>query len=625
MADLLGIGSSALLAYRKALDTAGHNIANANTPGYTRQRVDLSSRLGGPSGSGYVGSGVQVDTVKRITDALLGARLQGDASGFGRAEAFQALAGQVDQWLSSADAGLSRPLQSFLSSVNAVAANPASTAARQTLLADAATLAARFASEQSRLDSLDETINQQLRQNVTEINGYATQLAQLNARIAQAQGAAGGQPPNDLLDQREQLVLAISSRIGVSTVTQGDGTLSVFVGNGQALVNGGAAGTLTVLDDEFASGRPEIGFGSARIGAHVGGGAIGGLLDARRELIDPARNELGRMAAGLTEAVNAQHRLGMTQSGALGGDFFAPLSGDAYAATANAGTAQVSVAFGAPGALESGDFELRYDGAAWHLFDAAGSERALAGDGSAGNPLRAAGIEMTLSGTAAAGDRFRIQPMRSAAAGMRVAIGGPGEIAAANPVRAGAALANTGTGSIGAISAVDGGNADLLDPVTIQFTGPNTYNIDGAGAYAWTAGGAIEHNGWRLQLNGQPAAGDSFQVTAQAAGSSDSANLRQLAGVLGGRLLDGGRTTLGETQSARVARAGTTASQADLALQAQSAIKVQGEAQRESVSGVNLDEEAADLVRFQQAYQAAARIIQVADETFRALLNAAGN
>lgn len=543
MSDLLNTGISALLSYRKALDTAGHNIANVNTPGYTRQRVELASRIGSPSGDGYIGSGVSVTSVRRVNDAFVGARIASDASAFGRADSFSAIATRLDGWLSDATTGLAGPMTNFFDGVNALAANPASTAVRQTLIGDAQSLGARMQSLQGQFDGLQAEVNARLGQNVDEINQAALSIARLNERIALASGAAGGQPPNDLLDQRDQLVQDIAQRIGISTTTADDGTLSVFAGSGQALVQGQQTGRLAVVDDAFASGRLDVTFNGTVITGQIGGGAIGGLLDVQGEVLQPAQAQLGRIAAGLVNAVNAQHAQGSDATGQAGGAFFQPLTGSALPARNNGGNAQIEVRLSNASALTDGDYQLRFDGANWQLSNAAtGVVVPMTGSGSAADPFQAQGMSLVVSNTAQAGDRFLVQPTAHAAGQVRVAITDPARIAAA-------------------------------------------------------AGGS-------------------------AANSSDNTNARALLALSNARVLDGGRSSVIEVSTALVSGVGNQAQQAEVAREAQDSLLTQSRAARDAVSGVNLDEEASDLVRFQQAYQAAAQVIAVADTVFQALLDA---
>ncbi|MGH8445039.1 MAG: flagellar hook-associated protein FlgK [Solimonas sp.] len=620
MSDLLSTGVSALLAYQAALNTTSHNIANANTEGYSRQRVDLASKLGYGSGSGYVGAGVDVQSVRRITDALVNARLQTSNSAYARISAYSDYASRIDTLLSDSGTSLATPLQSFFSAASQLAATPASSSARQALLGSAQTVVDRFSTLQSQLDGMDAQVNQSLISTVAEINDYSSALARLNDQIVNAQSLYGGQPPNDLLDQRDALVQKIAGRIGISTVAQGDGSLNVYTASGQALVLGNKATALGTASDAYNSGRLDITYNGQPITAQISGGSIGGLLDTRRELIDPTRNELGKLAAGFAAAINAQNAAGVDQSGQRGGDLLTMPAGSALPATGNAGNAGLSVAIADAGALSGSDYVLKFDGSAWSATDArSGAAVVLTGSGTAADPLKIGGVAITVGAAAQAGDKFLVQPTADAAGQLKLATGDAGKIAAATAVSASAASGNSAT--VNAIKVGDGGNVALTDAVTITFTDANTYQVNGSGSYAYTAGSAISVNGWSLTLNGTPAAGDSFAVKQTGANSSDNGNAQALA-TLGGKALFG-TDSLNAAQSALTTRAATAAQQASLALDAQAAVQTQAQAARESTSGVNLDEEAADLVRFQQAYQAAAQVIAIANETFQSLLQAA--
>lgn len=626
MSDLLNIGVSALLSYRNALDTAGHNIANANTPGYSRQRVELQTRVPTGSGNGFTGSGVTVSATVRNASELLATRASADQSAYSRLESFSDIAARADRLLSNSSTGLATPLNEFLTAASALSANPASTATRQTVLATLDSLGARFADLQGQLSGMEHEINSRLGQSVSEINQYAGAVAALNDRIALARGAGGGNAPNDLLDQRDQLVQELSARIGVSTVAQDDGSINVFAAGGQALVLGNRAQSLALADDAWHSGRQEIVLAGSGVNvtAQVSGGTLGGLLDARSQLLDPLQNKLGRLAAGVVNSVNTINHQGAALDGSLGGDLLVPLSGTVLPATANGGSAQVSVSLADAGALGGEDYVLSYNGSGWQLASrSTGAPVTLGGSGTPADPYTGAGLSFTVSGTPAAGDRYLVQPTRSAAAGVRLATTDPADIAAASPITTRSATANAGNGTISAGSVLDAANPALQSAVTIRFTSATAYSINGAGSYPYTAGANLDLNGWRVQLSGAPASGDEFTVAATPANSGNNRNALQLAGLSSSGVLDGGRSSLVAANGSLVAQTGGIAQQAALRKDAQEAIRAQTRAERDAVSGVNLDEEAADLVRFQQAYQAAARIVAVADTLFQSLLQAA--
>jgi len=626
MTDILGIGISALLTNRTALDVAGHNIANVNTDGYSRQRVSLSARLAGASANGFSGAGVQVNGVQRLTNTFVFTREINTSASLSRVSTFSTEASRIDTLLSDAQTGLGTPLNGFFDGLATLASNPTSSATRQSVLAASTSLTSRFQDLQSQLDFDSRSVNSQISQTVDEINGYAQSISQINNRIAQAIGSSGGVAPNDLLDQRDQFVRDLSQRISVTTAPQADGSLNVFVGNGQSLVVGTTITKLGIRPNEYDSTRLEVtsgGNGGAIISNQVGGGSIGGLLDARREILDPAREKLGRLAVALSEAVNSQQAQGIDQRGNFGGPLFAPLSGTALPSSANTGSGSVAVGFADPSQLDGREYVLAFDGTNYALNDSVtGASVPFTGTGTAADPFVARGISLTLSGAPNAGDRFLIEPSRNAGGQLRVVITDPAELAAAAPAGANATLTNLGNGRITAGQVVDITDPNLQTPSTIQFTSPTTYSINGAGSFTYTDGNPITINGFQVAISGSPVTGDSFNIVPTGANSGDDRNGKLLSGITQRNLLDGGLNTITGGHGQLVEEVGAQAQQAKLQRDAQSSLQSQVVSERNGLSGVNLDEEAANLVRFQQAYQAAAQIISTASTVFDSLLAA---
>jgi flagellar hook-associated protein 1 FlgK len=627
MADLLSTGVSALLAFQRELNVTGHNIANANTPGYSRQRAELATKRPSLNGNGYVGNGVRVDTVRRLYNSFLAARVRSTGSDKSRLDQFHALAAGLDNLLASSDAGLAPALQKFFGAVGDVANDPASIPARQSLLSRAGALTDRFHYLEGQVDSLEGQVHDRVKTTVGSINSLAKSIAALNRRIVGARGRAGGQPPNDLLDKRGVLVGKLAKQIGVKTVVQDNGSLNVSVGHGQPLVVGANARELTAVKNAYDPARLDVALvgGSVNtvITRQLSGGALGGALDARREVLEPARAALGRAAIGLARSVNAQHRLGMDLNGRLGGDFFTVAGPDVLANAANSGGATVNARIGDVGKLSNHNYLLKYDGGNWTLTNAdTGEAVSMTGSGTAADPFVAAGLQVVVDGDAAPGDRFLIRPTADAADSLSVALDDPNEVAAAAPIRTAAGADNAGDAAISAGKAVDASNPDLLQSVTIQFTSSTTYTINGGPAQTFTSGEPIQHNGWQVAISGTPAAGDTFTVESNAGGVGDNRNALALGKLQNSGVLDNGNTSIGDAYARLVANVGTQTRQAKANLDAQTALATQAKAAEQSVSGVNLDEEAANLVRFQQAYQAAAKTITTAQTVFESLLRA---
>jgi len=610
MADILNIGTSALLAAQRGLDVTGHNVANVNTPNYSRQRIEQSSRAGG-----LLGGGVNVDASRRLNDALLETRLVRGGTETARLSSFDSLAQRVDSLLSDPDTGLGSSLDSFFSSLSKLAADPASIATRQSVLGQAQSLAGRFNSLHGELSGLDSEIDQRLTLAVGELNNKTSALAQLNQRIS----TAGAAPTNELLDARDKLVQEIAGQLGVSTVPQDDGSLNVFSGSGQPLVVGSKSIPLAVGQDAFRPGRVDLS-GAGQLS----GGAIGGLLDARRELIDPALEKLGRVAVAISEQANGLQVQGATLDGSAGSELFTPLNGTALPAGSNSGSAEVGLSISDSKALTGGDYLLHNVSGNWRLSRAnSGESVSLSGSGTSADPYTAEGLSFTVSGSPADGDRFRLSPARDAAGTLAVTLTDPRGLAAAGRLNGSANLGNTSTSKVSSVTVSDRSNAALTTPASIRFTSTSSYSIDGGPDIAWSAGDAISANGWSLKLSGNPASGDRFSVAPTPAGSSDNRNATALAGLASGKLLDGGKTSLSGANSALVTQIGSTTQRASVAKAAAEALQTQAQTERDSLSGVNLDEEAANLIRYQQAYQAAAQVIATASAVFDSLLSAA--
>lgn len=630
MPDILNTSLTGLRAFQSALATTSHNIANVNTDGYSRQRVNFSTMPAQNVGVGYIGSGVQPQGIERILDQYRVDSLRTNVSEEARLGAFNDLAGGIDGLLANPDSGLSQPLQDFFAALQTVADNPSSVSARQVALSQANVLSDRFSTLNTRLEDQNSQVNARLSQAVNQVNALAESVADLNLAIRDAQAAAGGAPPNDLLDQRDLVLQQLSEQIAIDVVDQGDGGLSVFVGNGQALVLGGGASELVLAQSEYPSANPEIAMltatGTTMPLTAVSGGEIGGLLDFRREMLDPTRNTLGQLAIGLTEAMNVQHQAGMDLDGNLGSDLFSVGAPAVTASTSNTGGGDVSVQVASASGLTASDYLLAFDGGSYTLTRLdTGTAVPMTGSGTALDPFVADGLNLTVNAPAAAGDTFLIRPTNAAAGDFNVVLSDPRGIAAAVPVASSADLANTGTGAIGGDRIVDVTNPALLDPVTIEFLDASTYSINGAGSFPFTADAPITLNGWEVSISGAPAAGDVFTVTANTGGVGDNRNALALSDAFDGGIFSGGTVSVQARFESLVSQVATDTRRSGISLTAQTAITEQARTEQLSVSGVNLDEEAANMIRYQQAYQAVAQMIGVADVLFQTVLSMTRN
>jgi len=625
MADaIFGIATSALRAAQAGLATAGHNIANANTPGFHRQEVVQSNAPPQFNGSGFIGRGVEVDTVRRVYSDLIDAqaiRAQAQASYY---TTYQGQVGQIDSLLSDPDAGLAPALEQFFSAVNDVASNPASVPSRQTMLAGASSLIARFQALDGRLNEINQSINVQIQSSVSSVNAYAQQIAELNGRIA---AASGDQPPNDLIDERDRVVGELNQLVGASVINQPNGTVNVSMGSGQALVVGQEYFKVSAIPSPDVPEQLDVSYGVGNGSivlspSALTGGSLGALLSFRADTLTDARNQLGTIAAGLETTFNAQQKLGQDLRGNPGLDFFSSPVTAVTSRSDNAGSASLTASIVDGSALVPSDYRVTYSAGNYsvtrlsdnHTFTPPGAL-----------PQTIDGISIKLGGGVPTdGDSFLIEPSRNVVRNMSLAIHDTSLIAAAAPMRTGSAAANTGNATVSAGVVNAPLDPNVRQPVSIVFTSPTTFDVIGAGGnptgVAYTSGADITYNGWTVQISGAPAAGDTFTVGPNTNGIADNRNALALAGLQTAKTLAGGTTSFQGAYGQLTGTIGNTARQMDVAAQAQSAIAQRAEEAQQSVSGVNLDEEAANLLRYQQAYQAAAKTIQVATTLFDTLL-----
>jgi len=643
---IFGIGVSGLAAAQAGLLTTSHNISNVSTPGYSRQETLQGTRTPLFTGSGFFGTGVNVDSVRRVYNDFLATQALHAQSSASHLDTYSTEIGRLADLFSDASAGLAPALEDFFSGVNALAANPADVPSRQAMLSSAQSLVGRFQQLQQQVEETRDGVNARIASSVAGINSLAANIATLNGEIAvQTATTAGLQPPNDLLDQRDALLTQLNEQIGATSVVQSDGSLNVFLPNGQALVVGTQQFQLATSPDAIDPRNLQVGL---KVGASVAefratdlnGGTLGGLLQYRDGVLNVAENSLGRTALPLTQAFNDQHKLGLDLNGQLGSAFFGSATPHVQPALTNSGTGQIGATVSDASALTLSDYTLEYNGTAYRLtrLDDNTSQTF------ASLPHTVDGMTITLAGgTPATNDRFLIQPTRYAAAGISVAITDPAKIAAAAPIQTAASIANAGTARISAGS-VDKAYlaAPISAPLTLTYaSGTNTLSGFPASqpvtvtvgttstTYAagtpvpFTAGASITFGGITISLAGAPANGDTFTVGPNASGAGDNRNALLLAGIQTRNVAANNTATVSGTYAQMVNFIGNAARSAKVESSAQNNILAQAQQAVQSVSGVNLDEEAANLQRYQQAYQAASKVLAIAASLFDAILDIA--
>jgi flagellar hook-associated protein 1 FlgK len=626
VSDVFGISVSALQAFQNAINVTSNNVANASTPGYDRETVNLTEAIPQSNGTATVGAGVVVAGISRAYSQAAANQLNASQSSLGQLNALQNYSTQIDNLFGTTVGGLSTTLQSFYSAFSDVANDPTSTASRQALLGQAQNVANSFQNASGDLNSLNTDVNSRITADVQQINSIASAISTLNQQIVVATAQGGNQPPNELLDQRDQLVSNLSQLVGVSTTADADGSLNVFVGNGQPLVLQGQTTPLTTVQNQFNASQLEIGTSQgSQISSDITSGDLGGLLAARTQVINPALNQLGQIATALSQTVNSQQSDGLDLSGNLGANIFSVGTPVATASSKNtdAVTASVSVNANGLGALTADNYLLTFKAGAPTLTDTTtGVSVTPAGAGTVASPYTANGVSIVLSGVPAAGDQFLIQPTATAAASLKVVLTDPSKIAAAGAITTAAAGTNTGAATISSGTVLDSANPNLLQPVTIQFTTPpTTYSVNGGPGVAYVNGGNIDVNGWQVQISGTPASGDVFSVSSNAGGTGDNRNALAAANLQNVGVLQNGTTSITAGVSALITGIGSQAQQINTAQTAQAAVNSQAQSSVQSITGVNLDEEAASLLQWQQAYQAAAQALTIGNTLFTTLID----
>ncbi len=668
---MLTIGITGIKAAQLGLEATQHNVANANTPGYSRQFIQQSTGVSRATGSGYFGSGTQVDTVRRAYDKYLTAQTFAAQATASESTTQLAKLNQIDNMLGDPSSGLAPALQDFFTGVQQVAANPSLVSARQSMLSSAQALSGRLNSMSGRLGELYDSVNGEIAGEIDLINVYARQLADINDQITMAE-AIVSKPPNDLLDQRDQLVAELNKHVRVTTVEDSIGNFNVFTGSGQQLVGGAIANTLVQTTSSADPERVLVGLqGKSGIVQElseslIDGGALGGLMKFRRDSLDDATNTLGQIAASLALTFNAQHALGQDLQGlnktsaAVGfqADFF--LLSQPKVLSGNAGASAVTASFLAPtGDPATGNFKASLTGSDYVLRDD-GSNLTLTRktDGKAWSALSGAGAVANLNGlitsegfsingaAPTANVDYLIQPTRDAARNFQVnsAIAADVKrIAVAAPSITTLGLANTGSLAVSQGTASTGYSLTNVPKVfsfsqasgAFSFSFPVTGTVSatysdgttlaiGSGSINRVNAGSeltrISYNGITVDVSGTPANGDTFTIGKNTNGVADSRNAVKLAALQIQNTMEGGKATYQGSYASLVSGVGSVTRQVKVSGESQQALLKQSEVARSAVSGVNLDEEAANLIRYQQAYQASAKTLEIASKLFDTLL-----
>jgi flagellar hook-associated protein 1 len=744
--NLINIGLSGLNAAQWGLTTTSENISNSTTPGYDVESPVYAETSGQYTGTGYLPQGVSTTTVQRGYSQYLNTELNNAQSQSSSLSANYTMLSQLNNLVGSPTSGISSAISSFFTGLQNVANGASSLATRQTAISDAQSLATQLNTTGSQYDQLGQSVNTQLSSAVSEINTYSAQIAQLNQQINAA--SSQGQPPNQLLDQRDQAVASLSQLVGVQVVSNSSGA-NVYLSSGQPLVSGttsynlgaspspanpsensvtylGAAGTTpTASTTQYLSDTTMAN----------AGGTLGGLMAFRTQSLDPAEAQLGAIATSFAAQVNSQNALGLDLSGNVGGALFSVAGPQAIANANNTGNGALSVTFVNAAQPTTGNYTLSYNGSAYTLTD--NSTGATVGSASnLSQPIDGLNFQLATGTTMNAGDSFLVSPTSGALDSFALTTTNGSAIAAAAPVLATASSANTGsatitqgtvstgyslpsttttltynsalggftglppdstvsiggvqqtlsavgvattgnsgTGTIGAVT-VNTASAANADTYTINFgAGGTSYTVTDtsstgsttSASQPYTAGASItlggmsvaisgtpnggdsftvgqvvpysattgatltinsattpaptgSMNGVTVGISGSPANGDTFTIAANTGAQSDGRNAQLLSNIVSAKQLNGGTSTLTNAYASYVDEVGNATNQADASSTQQTALVTQITSAQQSVSGVNINEEAANLLQYQQLYQANSKVIQTADTLFQTIL-----
>ena len=678
--SIFGVGVSGIQAAQAGMLVTQHNITNSNTPGYSRQSIIQGTAIPVGTSIGFAGNGVQVTTISRQYNAFLTDQVRRSESELSSLDSYFSNIQVIDDLLADANAGVSPAIQDFFKGVQQVAASPSSLESRQAMVSSAQSLVARLQGANQRISDLYGQVNQQVGDMVGTINSYAQQIAKLNERITVAESAVS-QPANDLRDQRDQLVSDLNKLVKVQVVPVGDSGIQVFIGKGQLLVSGNQASALSAVKSSEDPSRITVALktnnGDQELPEDiVSGGELGGLLQFRSETLDKAVNSLGKVAASLALTFNAQHGVGMDLYGNNAGD--ANFAADFFQISqpkviaSNASGPVVTASFTAPRIsdpastgnyytdLTGSDYQLEYnagnftltrlsDGVVWSDTSIAGLNSQITDPTDTRGPQ---GFSLADDGAAYTdGDSFLIEPTREIAKNITVNNSIAGDvklIAAGSAMRASVGLTNQGSMAV-KIDRMMSGTPTLAYPVQItmasnyltfdpSYDGQTVTIVDSTGTFdrvigtdpiPFTTGASYVLDGVMFSLSGTPQDGDTLSIDwndgqSGGVGVSDGSNITLLGKLLTQNTMSGGSVSYQGGYAQMVSDVANKAREIEVTKDAQQTLVDQATAARDSESGVNLDEEAAALLKYQQLYQASARSISIGQKLFDELLSIAG-
>ncbi|OQR26969.1 flagellar hook-associated protein FlgK [Pseudomonas sp. Bc-h] len=676
--SLISIGLSGLNASSAAMTTIGNNTANVDTLGYSRQQVMTTSGAQQNIGVGFLGTGTTLSDVRRIYNGFLNTQVQTSTSLDSDAQAYLGQASKLDAILSDSSTGISTVLGKFFTNLQTLSTSPTDSSARKNFLTSASTLAGQFNTISAQMKDQNAGVNTQLTSLSGQVNSLASSIANLNSQITQAK--ATGAEPNSLLDSRDEAVRQLNDLVSAKVVDN-NGSYDIYIGTGQPLVTGNKANTLSAgpsdTDPNVYSLKLNYQNSSVDVSSVVTGGTIGGLLRYRSDVLQPAANELGRLALVVSDQVNQQMNQGVDANGDFGSNLFNSINDPSLVSqrsTANkgnsTGSGNLDVTISNTGALTTSDYQVTFTSATgYSVTRLPNGESVGAYDLNTTPPPVIDGFTLKLSGSVAVGDSFKVSPTGNAASGIKTVMTDAKTIAVAAPLTGTNGASNKGTGTFTqptlntqaniydatgtadlrnaikgatpmrllmgdvtngsqAYSLVDANGAAVKDKNGNPITGNivQGQNNDIAMDVGYTDSAGVKQSfSIGLSISGSPTSGDTYSIDMTGAGSADNRNAQSTLDLQTRQTVDttgnGTGMSISGANTSMITTVGSKAAQAKDDATATTAVLTQAKSSRDSVSGVSLDEEAANLVKYQQYYTASSQIIKAAQAIFSTLLN----
>ncbi|WP_028864664.1 flagellar hook-associated protein FlgK [Psychromonas aquimarina] len=689
MADLFQIGLSGIYSSQASLATTGHNIANINTEGYSRQSTQVSTAGADRSGNFFIGRGSVVTGIERAYDQFAFTENIMNTSQYGYAKSAFEQSSQLDMLLSDESTAATKPVLGMFESVNGVADHPNMLESRKVFLESATNMVNQYNRLYDNMEIQYNGINNDITNTAATITTLADNLAKINAQIAAVTGSGDQSNANDLMDQRDKAITELSQYVNVSVVAAENSMVNVYIGSGQSLVMGSQALSVIAVNGDPDPSRKELAVSingkSQQVDGSRLGGSVAAMFDTRENVVERAFNQLGQNILGLTHSINEQQKEGQTLEGKIGEDLFNDINSDltmksrVLAHNDGLGSAQLSLRVDDLSQLTPDEYELVVDSYAAGPPELIGFSVTNQSTGSTQvlapvdlsvtkrieipNSGLSIGVDAIIAADPpVAGKSFTLRPTRLAAQQASLQHTDPEKIAAADAeIKVAADAANTGTAELrtsalnnpqdplymdadNPLEIVITGNAagvityDILDksgnPVTLPAGSANTYSpakvvgdaLTGLTVTPDLLSGKVTFSlaGVDVEMYaGSPAAGDKFTLNYNETGDGDNRNMMKIADFQNQKIMNNNKATFQDVYSGMLSELGAKTANADVSMQSTLILKTQSFERMQSTSGVNMDEEAANLLQYQQYYSAAARVITVASELFDTILQSA--